>query len=631
MKTHTFNRGLIALAALATLGVGGADAAQYTIAWNGSAGDNAWSTAGNWNSGIVPNNNDDDTYIAEITVLRPSATPISIGTPIVVDQIKFLRDPNLVLGTPGQQITLTGGSNGIGLISTDASYAANTPDVGPTIAANIVLAPTPEAGGFIRFTPAVSNSPSGNAPRGVAITGVISGDAGILKVGNAAVELAGVNTYTGETRIQQNWIYVASDAPNGAPGALGHSTSAVQLGTAQTANADTGLVTRGAVTIGRDIVANVTGSGTTFLGGASTQTNATSVYTGTITLNRSIQVVSWTQPGYYVDFQGQITGTGGLLKRQAGYIRLSNPANNYTGQTTVRGGYVLVGATGALGSATSAIVVGENTTTSHLGLLTDGQVVIDRNINVTSAGDVNAVPSLGGSATQYESSRFTGNISIAKTTVLQSYTSAGHAVSFEGTISGAAGLRIAGPGTVRLIGTNTYAGATQVGADGLGGTLIIEGSHTGGGAYTVAAGAALAGNGSIVTGQDAAGLTVADGAIFAPDGFDVTGDLRLAGTLLAGRVDVGGTLTIDPTAVLDLSGIPELNETDGYVLASYGQLVGKWDTSRIVNLPAGAQINYAYEGNQIAVVVPEPAGLISAALVAVPVLLRRRHGGASLA
>ncbi len=65
--------------------------------------------------------------------------------------------------------------------------------------------------------------------------------------------------------------------------------------------------------------------------------------------------------------------------------------------------------------------------------------------------------------------------------------------TFSGTISGAGRLVKQGTGTLALSGANTYVGPTDVTA----GTLLVNGTHTGGGIYTVASGATLGGTGTL--------------------------------------------------------------------------------------------------------------------------------------
>lgn len=122
------------------------------------------------------------------------------------------------------------------------------------------------------------------------------------------------------------------------------------------------------------------------------------------------------------------------------------------------------------------------------------------------------------------------------------------------------GLTKLGDGSLTLAGTNTYAGPTLISN----GTLAINGRLDGTGTVTVAAGAALGGNG-IVAGP----VSIANGATLAPaSGLFTVGSLTLnpdstlalklgaAGTLDNSKLRVNGDLTLDGTiAVFDNGGM----------------------------------------------------------------------------
>ena len=114
----------------------------------------------------------------------------------------------------------------------------------------------------------------------------------------------------------------------------------------------------------------------------------------------------------------------------------------------------------------------------------------------------------------------------------------------------------------------------------------------------------------------------------------VSGSMAISGTLdveyddsLTQPIDllnVSGTLDITAATVdfADISsGVLGLSEP-AYVFATYGTLTGSQFAS-VVDLPTGYSINYAYAGNNIALV-PEPTAALLAGLGVLALLRRRR-------
>ncbi len=99
--------------------------------------------------------------------------------------------------------------------------------------------------------------------------------------------------------------------------------------------------------------------------------------------------------------------------------------------------------------------------------------------------------------------------------------------------SGTVNITKVGTGLWRLNGKNTYSGTTNVSA----GTLIVNGSHTGGAAYTVAADATLKGMGSI-----ASAVTVKENGILA------AGDTLVASHTLT----LSNAVTLQSGAILEV-------------------------------------------------------------------------------
>ncbi|WP_158934279.1 autotransporter outer membrane beta-barrel domain-containing protein [Burkholderia sp. S171] len=134
------------------------------------------------------------------------------------------------------------------------------------------------------------------------------------------------------------------------------------------------------------------------------------------------------------DMKARITGSGGLLINATNSITLNNAANDYTGDTTVGGGTLVLGSDSALGN------------TALLAL------------NAGTAADINGktqtIGALGGAGTLDINA---GNLTI------------NNGGTFSGLISGTSGALTNNGGTLILTGDNTYTGTTNVAA----GTLQI--------------------------------------------------------------------------------------------------------------------------------------------------------------
>jgi autotransporter-associated beta strand protein len=276
--------------------------------------------------------------------------------------------------------------------------------------------------------------------------------------------------------------------------------------------------------------------------------------TGTLTTNTALTNIR-VDPGLTATISTGITGSGGLLKNDAGTLILSG-ANNYAGATNIQGGIVVALNGGAL-PATSNVSVASG---AALDIRADQTVG-----GLNGAGNV----LLGANLT-------TGGLNAGD--------------SFSGAASGVGGLTKTGTGTLTLGGANAYLGGTQVNA----GTLQLDGSVAG--TVNVASGATLSGSGSAV-----GIVTIADGAHLAAGGagagtFTAGGlvlssgsvlDMGLGAPNVAGvsdRIQVNGDLTLDGTLnVTDLGGFG----VGVYRLVDYtGTLTNNGLT--IGTLPAGA-------------------------------------------
>jgi autotransporter-associated beta strand protein len=389
-------------------------------------------------------------------------------------------------------LTLNGG-----VLSTNA--AATT----MTISGNLAL------GGYTNTI----NTADGSAAIDLNLNAILSGTGGLTKEGAGTLLLSGSGNYTGNTIINTGILRLGVD------NALA-STSPVSVASGATLD----LAGFNAS------VSCFSGAGNIVLGSGTLTTISTAANYGT--------------------YSGVISGTGNLVKNDAGTLILSG-SNTYTGSTTAGAGILRMGATNALPTATALSVASGAT--------------FDLRNYATSVG------SLTGS----------GSVTLGSGTL--SVGSSNASSTFAGVISGTGGVTKTGTGTFTLSGANTYSGATTLSAGSLqisadsnlgssslvfnGGTLATSASIT-----TSRAASVQSGGGTIST---ASGTTYSmTGVISGAGGLTKTGDgtLVLSGTntYSGGTTVSGGLLQIGSTANLGSAGTSNLSVASGAVLEKVG-------------------------------------------------------------
>ncbi len=200
--------------------------------------------------------------------------------------------------------------------------------------------------------------------------------------GNPTFRLANQNTFTGGVTFMNGRLLIATDAPSGAAGALGNSTGSVTLGTSwgTSASDDITLVTEGAVSVGRALLANnYNTSGNITLGGSTAHSSS---FTGTITIGGSRDLRLTAATGGSVDISGRIddsTNTATLTKVGAGTVSLSRATGNtYDGATTVSEGTLLASNTSGSATGTGAVTVAASARLGGTGIIS-GNVTLQNN------------------------------------------------------------------------------------------------------------------------------------------------------------------------------------------------------------------------------------------------------------
>ena len=407
------------------------------------------------------------------------------------------------------------------------------------------------------------------------VASVITGTGSLIKGDAGTVILSAANTYGGSTTLAQGFLRA-------------NHAGAFNTGTVTITNSlgSGSLIVNGGVTLPNNVVVGSGGGITGVAGRGLLESTGTGqgVYSGTITVNSSASAggtfVGGSAVGNELVFTGPINATTGMSQRD-GRVVFSG-GGTATGITLVTTGATLLGANEGLPSGLVLNLGGSGAATFEMG-----------GFNQTLAGLTRA-GSHAATVTNSAVGLSTLNLDVSGTP------------SYNGVITGNVALVKLGTGTQELTVANTYTGGTTVTA----GTLRVSnlsGSATGTGAVTVDASGTLSGIGTIegdvvVNGQITPGVAIGTLTLNSDVTFNAGSTLRIdVNNASAPKQDLlsvvgslgatGATLDFDVTGTL----------TDPtYIVATYTGSAPTGFTA--VDIPSGYVVDYAYNGNSIALV-----------------------------
>lgn len=583
--------GTVLLMAAISVGYVGVAPGQTSSEWTNMVSGGLWSDPGNWEGGVVADGAGAAAYFDVIDITADNT--VHLDSPRTLRLLVFM---DIATNTPANWILDNNGSP-----------------------ANILtLAGTAP-------TLSVASMGTDGLNRGVTIGAQIAGTNGFSKTGSGLLSLTASNLYSGPTTVGAGVLSISDG------GALGDTNSGTTVSSAGGGQ----LRLNGGITVAEPLSISGSGAfpGATERRGALRSHTGSNIYTGPITVFGASE--TWISGGA-LTIKGGITGTNATLRFDQGApIVVDNPINLGSGGSLLVNSSLRLGVTGNTFGTVRADWGGTIITEVANALPTSVTLSLGTTSNPFNASSHNGALNLfgndqtvgrlmDGGTTYVGEVIYNSSAATATLTVNQAVNS-----TYLGRMTGNVALTKGGVGVLTLGGSNTYTGTTTIDN----GTLIVNGRHLGGGQYVLDEGGTLGGTG-LISGALAglAGGIVAPGNAGAIGQLTLNGSAELAGVLnihlsssglgSADLLSVTGTLDIS-SATVDFDLLAGALDDDAYVFATYGQLVGTFDS--ILDQAPGYLIDYAYGGNQIALVIPEPSALVLFTVGAVAVILRRRR------
>ena len=576
---------------------------NLTGIWGGTSPSAYWATASGGTSSTTTTytSGDNAIFSAAAGVIGPSS--VNLGATVSANSITFTQTTAMSLTTTSSYtiqlgaggITVNSGSLGVTINSTAnplllsgsqtwANQSSNDLSVGAANAsgAPIVVTLNGTGTGKIHLTGVLANG-AGAATTGLAVSGTTS---------TGFAELAGTNTFTGGSTLTAGYVAISNAAAFGGSGNTVNFNGSTIMTSAAKTLVNTSYYNTGAdFTVGAGTIGSTTySSKITLADSAAVDLKAYSAATRTITLysgNANVTTGN-AQLGFQTASIGNSPG--------AGTLRFAGGATT----STTTPGIVSFEGVVTFGSGVS-LNIGNNAATVFSG---DNRLSGNPNVSVENNGVLNLSNGSGTSSSQaigalYGGGKVLNNSNHAGTATLTigGATTAG---LFQGTIqdsgfgntSGKVALIVnksSALATQTLSGpSNSYTGTTTVTS----GILLVTGAHSGGGAYTVASGATLAGTGTIgsainVSGTLSPGVsgvgTFTTGAVTFSNGSTLAIDINTTNAnadllVVNGGVSTGGS-TVN-LALTDLGANVALPIGTKLVLVSHS---GSWSTTDVLS------------------------------------------------